>query len=543
MKEDVIFSFKKISNSKNEDTNQTNEDIKKSITNFLKLDNDNDIDKDNDKEKDKNIINITNKKQKTNKNIQNNYKKLSLKNNIRSKPILENDYNQSDVNSNYSYLDSFLNRFTKNKDSSYNEISSIEISPNRLYKYKYSPKFSILNNNIENKNIPKIINTKKTSFESNNKTHITIATLSNIKTTIEYTKEQYFSEKKYLKFKKLKETINKKNLENYSDRPKINSNSKKIIVEKFKNQKPIYKRYIELKIEKENKIDYYKKKYNRINSARNLNSNHFIKYNFDNNKYNNNNLNPNDNPNDNNISNDKKFDDWIIKNRKWSEKRNRKIIRLKNDIDEQKIESSVITTFTPKINQISDMIANTKNFNDYPGIETHEKLYNFRDNRQKNLNILTKKEQPSFSPVINIYKPRFQISNSVKTRIIHSDYIKEKSMERKIKYENKIKKIKEANQYAYNYNISKDLKINEINKCKKLKAYEKKNLEIEINNQKNEKINKNKFPLTNKNILKKIINLKKAKELTLENFRSEEKYDIKKSDFTIYDKKKFIFYN
>jgi len=204
--------------------------------------------------------------------------------------------------------------------------------------------------------------------------------------------------------------------------PGINSGSLKIINTKLKDKKPIYKRFEEIKNEKKAKLEKYKKDLIRNNSAKNLSSGNYgvefksindkkqnktKKTNFNYNTKNNNLIN-NNNQNEKECYTKQNFDEWLHNNELWRGQKERKSNALKQKMEERKqeIENSA-NTHNPKIDQLSDLIANTKNFNEFPGLEVHEKLYSQKDNKIHKQKILELKTKPRFAPIINNYTPRY----------------------------------------------------------------------------------------------------------------------------------------
>lgn len=232
-------------------------------------------------------------------------------------------------------------------------------------------------------------------------------------------KEKNFAEKKNLKLLNLKNMILQQEQLSIKSKPGIDSGSMKIINNKLKDKKPIYERFEEIKNEKKAKLEKYKKELIRTNSAKNLSSSNYsefnqsskkeIKMNFDNSsnysfinsKKNLKNQIDKEKP-------DKHFQEWLVNNERWRGQKAKKFIDLKKRIEKEKMdfENSEIT-HTPRIDQLSDLIANTKNFNEFPGVEIHDKLYNLKDIKISKKKYLEEKTKPRFTPLINNYTPKY----------------------------------------------------------------------------------------------------------------------------------------
>jgi len=219
-------------------------------------------------------------------------------------------------------------------------------------------------------------------------------------------KEKIFAEKKNVKMMNIKNMILYNEQLNLRSKPGIDSGSLKIINNKLKDKKPIYERYEEVKNEKKANLEKYKKELIRNNSAKNLNSTNYYDYNLstknEKNKiqFNELNLINKDTP----IS--KHFNEWLTKNEKWNNNKENKFKEMKKKMEEQKFENEN-TSHTPKIDQVSDIIANTKNFNEFPGLEVYDKLYNQKDKKIQKQKYLIEKNKPRFIPTINNYTPKY----------------------------------------------------------------------------------------------------------------------------------------
>jgi len=233
-------------------------------------------------------------------------------------------------------------------------------------------------------------------------------------------KEKTFAERKNSKIANLKYMVLLQEQLSLKSKPGIDSGSLKIINKKLKNKKPIYERFEEIKTEKKAKLEKYKKELIRTNSAKNLSSTNYSEFNLCNKKQIKFNLNINNKNNDNfnnynTIKNqinkettEKNFQEWLANNERWRSQKSKKFNDLKKRLQEQtqELEKSAFT-HTPRIDQLSDLIANTKNFNEFPGQEVYDKLYNQKDYKACKQKYLDEKTKPKFTPVINNYTPRY----------------------------------------------------------------------------------------------------------------------------------------
>ena len=192
-----------------------------------------------------------------------------------------------------------------------------------------------------------------------------------------YKREQIYKKNKEMKIENLRQKIIEKEISEIQDTPKINDNSKRI----SKNNLPIYERLEE--IEKKKTLDLKKIKDIMIkeNEINETTINQKCEKNFDKNN----------------------FNKWLILNSEWNKKKNGKIEKLKDSINNE--------------------LENDENFNFIPVIDKNsEKIFNKNENLSKshlidrllkknnNKEALIKKEKSALSFIPKINK-EYQIRN------------------------------------------------------------------------------------------------------------------------------------
>lgn len=312
------------------------------------------------------------------------------------------------------------NSIIDNSDSFPYKNNLLEVD---TFQNKHSPKNKSLKGKLKNNSSTAIYNDnlnlnywdkmfKEINLNENQKNFIAQNKTSTLFNNSMLKNEQIFSEKKKQNIAKLKYKILDEEKKNYKSTPGIDKGSMKIINKKFKNKKPLYERYEEVKNEKNTKILNKKKECIRNNSARNLSSK------FYNDRILNNEMETFDDriTNINSFTKENNFDAWLRSNEQWQVKKNQKFLNLKKSLDEEKLKLEE-STYTPRIDKISDIIAVTKNFNEYPGMETYEKLYRMKEVKIHHHKMLLEKNKPSFNPVINNYIPKYFNSNQKRKKI------------------------------------------------------------------------------------------------------------------------------
>ncbi len=341
--------------------------------------------------------------------------------------------------------------------------------------------FDILNDEYikqKYKNLNKTINNQDKIFQ-NKETNINI---NKIKKDMFY-KEKVFVEKKTTKINNLRNKILSQEQASQKPTPGIDNGSLKIINKKLKDKKPIYERFDEIKNEKKEKLEKYKKNLERNNSAKNLDSKNYSDLDLNN---------KNVNDTNNNTIKDKKlkdpnhFNEWLKNNNRWNNQKQKKNLDLKKRLEEHN-KGKEDSLYTPKINKMSDIIANNRNFYEFPGMEVYDKLYNQKDFKLAKQKYLLEKSNLSFIPVINNYTPNylnnFSKKDSNKKLIINEDNL--------INYNRTL----EAKNKDPSNKLIKKTKINESVNRECAAAYEKNNNTL-ISNKKDMSNENSKFIFT-----------------------------------------------
>jgi hypothetical protein len=199
-------------------------------------------------------------------------------------------------------------------------------------------------------------------------------------------------ELQFLQEQKMDEIRNKKRLQEINTlqlTPTLSKESRKIIIERFSKEKPLYKRYKEVIVEKENNLDKIKDNMQeksmtlKSTSRSSLKMNKSKSYNAD------------------------EFSNWVDTNNRWIEKKN-----AKNDIRKkeqaEKIEKEESFPYSPVINKKSEkMVSNIRCISPNNLSSNYEKLYNDHKVMKKNIEKKGLELLPSFTPKINKNIPNY----------------------------------------------------------------------------------------------------------------------------------------
>jgi len=185
-----------------------------------------------------------------------------------------------------------------------------------------------------------------------------------------YSREMDFKRKKERKLEIKRQKEAEEIMSELTYKPKINNISKKLT----KNKTPIYKRLKEIEIEKNNKLEKMRE---NINKKENIN-----------NKKNKTKFNEGD------------FNQWLVSNEKWNEKKENKINNIKQEIKKKEDLKNENLNFHPKINKNSVKIF--KSNHSLSSIPVSDRLCYNKETKDKENDKLT------FAPEINKY---YQISD------------------------------------------------------------------------------------------------------------------------------------
>ena len=172
-----------------------------------------------------------------------------------------------------------------------------------------------------------------------------------------------------LQEQKMDELRNKKRLQEINTlqlAPKISSESKRIINEKYAQEKPLFKRYKQIVIEKENNLDKLK---NNIEEEKSMtirsSSSRLI--------------------NKSKSFSSTDFTQWVDKNSRWMEKKKAKI-DIKKKEKAEKDENDTNYVFSPVINKKSEkLIQNLRNVSPIRNENKYDKLYNDHKVMKRNI--------------------------------------------------------------------------------------------------------------------------------------------------------------
>lgn len=167
----------------------------------------------------------------------------------------------------------------------------------------------------------------------------------------------------------------------------ISKNSRKIIVNKFKDEKPIYERSLELaekkkrelenasrrmEIEKENEMKKLKTKWNKEKKL-----------------------------------NKETFEEFIEKQKLWELNKQTKVTILREEYDEIMKKAIEETMFKPEIGKKPKSIAKRSNIE---GKKVHERLYEYNEELKNKKANLEKKNKLNFIPTINKKLPKYLVN-------------------------------------------------------------------------------------------------------------------------------------
>lgn len=283
----------------------------------------------------------------------------------------------------------------------------------------------------------------------------------------------------------------------------VSKNSRKIIGDKFKDEKPIYERTLELAEKKKREIENASRKM-EIQKENEMKK---LKTRWNNQKK----------------INKESFEGFIEKQMLWEHNKQTKVTILREEYDEIMKKAIEETMFKPDIGKRPISIAKKSN-ND--GKRVHERLYDYNDELKNKKANLEKKNIPKFIPIINKKLPKYLVNKSKaknedmffgenRNQIDYSNYSNDLEFQDDINedFENNLKNfINVDNPYA---NIKLNENFNNITADKKDKRTIEKNsiivnrrnsapLERNITNPKNNmlknKLEKKDFDLNNKGL-------------------------------------------
>ena len=231
------------------------------------------------------------------------------------------------------------------------------------------------NAKINKRNQNSIYNKKNKAIDNGNnyKKERNIFIEKNNPGIIIYKKDLLFKEQKEKKLEDMRKKIIENEISEMRPAPKINDYSKQLT----KNNIPIYKRL------------------NEIENKRKKNTQKIIELIIKENEITENTI--NDKCAKNNF-NENNFNKWILLNENWELKKNLKIEKLKNIINQEKMESENFK-FKPKINRNSERIFYTNyKYSQYP---VEERLAKSKEHKKASIKKIEEEELLSFKPDVN----------------------------------------------------------------------------------------------------------------------------------------------
>ncbi len=172
---------------------------------------------------------------------------------------------------------------------------------------------------------------------------------------------------------------------------KVDEKSRKIISEKYPNEKPIYERTLELAEKKKRELEHLA----RENEIQKENEIKKLKTRWNSGKI-----------------NRETFDDFVEKQKLWEKHKNSKVILLREEYDEIEKKAIEDTMFKPQLNKKFKCI-NKKNEDINPK-KVHERLYEYNEELKNKKANLEKKNIPKFVPNINKKLPSYIKSKNKK---------------------------------------------------------------------------------------------------------------------------------
>lgn len=206
-----------------------------------------------------------------------------------------------------------------------------------------------------------------------------------------YTKEMNLYNNRQRKIEKQRELLLIKEQENYEPW-KIAKNSRKIIMEKLKNEKPLYERTLDVAEKKKRELEFSVK----VQEIKNENELKKMKTRWNNGKLNN-----------------ESFDNFVEKQNLWKQNKANKVMFLKETYDEIEKKAIEETMFKPQIKHKSNSIS--KNINN-GNKKVHERLFEYNEELKNKKANLEKNNIPKFIPNINKKLPKY-IKNKQKGKL------------------------------------------------------------------------------------------------------------------------------
>jgi len=214
-----------------------------------------------------------------------------------------------------------------------------------------------------------------------------------------YEREMIRLEKKKLDIEYIKNLKRAEELKNNTNHPQISENSKKIIQEKFKYQKPIYQRTADLIENKKLEESKLQEKYGtNHNELENLNKTNYLKINAS--------------KDQKNSLEDSPVTKWLNKMQLYNTCKERKLEKLKSRFEEKRKDIDSSFTFKPSLSKYTEILARQKISNDdsYLNKTTFERLHEEKELHTRRLDNLINVNKPTFSPYINRKKQNYFIS-------------------------------------------------------------------------------------------------------------------------------------
>lgn len=277
--------------------------------------------------------------------------------NVKSKNMIEN---YSQILDEHDKEKSMLIKTTKK-----NKVKSMRIR-NVDYKSKTILEYSFVQDSEQ----------YKESEEANNNNHTPCSNSHLKKYNSFYEKNM---EEKIIRNQRLEELRNKKRLDELSEMkssPGISENSKRFAFRKAMDDRPLHERYYDEVENKKLRLQYLKEYLKEGEESQ-------IK------------------PQRSKSFNEASFQDWVNINQTWEKKKVAKVDYLKKEIERENIDEDL--SFNPKINKISDFIANNKKNLEDPNVSFYEKLHRKHEEKLKKIENKKVASIPSFTPQINRY--------------------------------------------------------------------------------------------------------------------------------------------